>query len=212
MFHLKGVRMRHWLFIALCVFIAYKHWPTLHHTYTKAASFSSENQVQNDPIQKEVSGLPSFQKNGYLIKPLASFQVYGRVLSSQYYAPKTDREADIASVDLALGWGPMSDQKVIDKIQISQGQRFYHWYVTEFPIPREEIETHSGNMHLIAANDAVKAQLEDIHIGQIVHISGYLVDVHGEGGYQWHSSKTRSDTGYGACEVIWVESVAISEN
>lgn len=204
--------MWRWLFILACTITVYKFWPSSHSTPTQVTAFASDIQVRNDPIQKEVTGIPAFQKNGYLIQPVASFQVDGLVLSSHFYEPRSDLEADLAPIDLALGWGPMSDPTLISKIQVTQSNRFYHWHVTEYPIPREEIETHSANMHMIPANEEVEAQLKDIRNGQSVRISGYLVNVRGEGGYQWHSSLTRKDTGFGACEVIWVQSVATLSN
>lgn len=204
--------MWRWLFILACTITVYKFWPSSHHIPKQATFSASDIQAHNDPIQKEATGIPAFQKNGYLIQPVASFQVDGLVLSSHFYAPRSDLEADLAPVDLALGWGPMSDPVLVSKIQVTQGNRFYHWHVTEFPIPREEIETHSANMHMIPANEEIEAQLKDIHSGQTVRISGYLVNVSGEGGYKWHSSLTRKDTGFGACEVIWVQSVTALSN
>lgn len=207
--------MRRWLFILLWVFIIYKYWFSPEHTHTHTHSSTvvstsfSPNKIYEDPIQEEVKNMPLFQKNGYLIKPMASFQVCARVLSSHLYPPESDKEADLAPVDLALGWGPMANPATLDKIQISQSGRFYYWFVNEFPIPQKEIETHSANMHMIPANQEVEEQLNEIQKGEIVEISGYLVNVSGDNGYQWHSSLTRNDTGYGACEVIWVEKVNV---
>lgn len=187
----------------------YEYWPFTNPTYTPATHFSSEEKISNDPIQNEISDKTVFQKNGYRIKPLALFQIAGRVLSIHLYPEGSDREADLAPVDLVIGWGPMAEQAIIDKIQISQGGRFYHWQVTEFPIPRNEIETHSANMHMIPADEEIELKLKRVQKGQIIHIHGYLVEVHGDQQYLWKSSLTRNDVGYGACEVIWVESVAI---
>jgi hypothetical protein len=35
------------------------------------------------------------------------------------------------------------------------------------------------------------------------------VDVSAPDGWQWRSSRTRTDSGAGACEVIWVEDVEL---
>jgi hypothetical protein len=45
--------------------------------------------------------------------------------------------------------------------------------------------------------------------GQIVTIGGYLVDVRGPNGFTWNTSLTRGDTGNGACEIVWVESLSV---
>ncbi len=45
--------------------------------------------------------------------------------------------------------------------------------------------------------------------GQIVTIGGFLVDVTGPGGFTWNTSLIRTDTGNGACEIVWVESLDV---
>lgn len=60
-------------------------------------------------------------------------------------------------------------------------------------------------MHLIAADAAVDATLDRIREGHIVSLSGYLVNVEGDDGWRWRSSLRRTDTGAGACELIYVE-------
>jgi len=79
-----------------------------------------------------------------------------------------------------------------------------YWHVQHFPIPRQEIETHSANMHMIAATPAVERALKSVRVGQIVKLTGYLVEVRAADGWTWRSSLTREDTGAGACELVWV--------
>jgi hypothetical protein len=40
---------------------------------------------------------------------------------------------------------------------------------------------------------------------KLVTVSGYLVDVRGANGFTWKTSLSRSDTGDGSCEIVWVE-------
>jgi hypothetical protein len=157
------------------------------------------------PLQYEVTGNPYLQKGGYHFTPLASYDITARVLSVETYY--FGREADLSPVDLALGWGPMSDDAVLKDIRITQGGRFYYWNVDAFPIPREQIETHSANTHLIPASEAVKDRIGAIRPGEVVHLRGYLVSVEADDGWHWSSSLSRSDTGGGACELMWVEQV-----
>jgi hypothetical protein len=112
-------------------------------------------------------------------------------------------------LDLAMGWGRMSDSDVLQHIDISQSGRFYYWHVQEFPIPRREIETSSANMHMIPADADVKNQLEQVRTGEVVHLEGFLVDASRPGGWHWNTSLTRDDTGAGACELIYVERVDV---
>ena len=164
--------------------------------------------VSTEPVQSALDAAPQLPaRHGYQITPLQSFSLAARVLSKERY--RFDGGAEISPVDLALGWGRMSDQAVLQAFDISQSGRFYFWHVKQFPIPRREIETHSANMHMIPATDDVERTLLRIRAGQIVSLAGYLVEVRGPNGMHWRSSLTREDTGAGACELVWVETLDV---
>jgi hypothetical protein len=189
------------IFVALVGFGAFKHFsqqPVLHGNGIIASQ---------QPIQVSSNSGETIL-NGYKITPLESFKIEARVLAAEHYS--FGREADVSPVDLALGWGSMSDEAVLSKIKISQSNRFYYWHVDEFPIPRREIETQSANMHMIPADAQIEKTLKSIRPGQIVKLSGDLVQVNASDGWYWKSSLTREDTGAGACEVIYVKSVIVS--
>jgi len=57
-----------------------------------------------------------------------------------------------------------------------QGGRFYSLWAKDYPVPRTIIETHSANMHMIPANDAIERQLKFLRPGNPVHIRGFLVE------------------------------------
>src|SRR5690606_21681074 len=110
--------------------------------------------------------------------------------------------------DLVLGWGPMSDQAVLDAIDISQGGRAYTWWTDAPPVALREIERHSANVHILPASDAIEKQVLALRRGELVELSGHLVQIQGDDGWTWRTSLTRDDTGDGACEVFWVEEVS----
>ena len=159
--------------------------------------------------QALVAGVSPMQKGNYSIKPLAKFSLSARVLSRADYS--WDTESELAPIDLALGWQRMSDSAVLAKIDISQSGRFYFWHVLDFPIPEQEIIESSANMHLIPADQTVLLDIERTRAGDVVTFDGYLVEADGPNGYKWVSSLTRSDSGAGACEVVWVENFGISQ-
>jgi hypothetical protein len=143
---------------------------------------------------------------GHRIVPLEKFEFQARVLGTEHYS--LDRESQLAPVDLALGWGPMARPEVIDKVKISQSNRFYYWHVDAFPIPRRDIEIHSANMHMVPASAEVERTLRSIRTGQSVTFSGYLIEARAPDGWRWRSSQSREDTGTGACELVWVERIS----
>ena len=123
-----------------------------------------------------------------------------------------DGSAAISPIDLALGWGPMFDEAVIQHVYISQSRRRYRWKpMGAFPIPRREIERHSANMHMIPANDEALHALVRVKKGDVVEIYGHLVYVSSPDGFTWQSSLIREDTADGACEVVLVDEIKVIE-
>ncbi len=140
----------------------------------------------------------------YHLKPLARFSIDARILHRKNYG--YDRQAKLVPVDLAVGWGPMSDQAVLDRIKISQSMRFY-WYEYQLPppIPQEQIISHSTNLHIIPATTAVSSFCKSLRQGELVHLEGELVEATGPEIGTWRSSLSRTDTGNGACELMLVQ-------
>lgn len=155
------------------------------------------------PQQELLNGVPTFEFNGYRITPLAEYDIEARLLAREYY--RLGREAELSPIDFGVGWGRMSDESILQQIDISQSNRFMHWRVKEFPIPQREIETSAANMHLIPADSAVARQLDKMRVGQIVRLRGQLIRADAQDGWRWVSSLSRDDTGAGACELLWVE-------
>ena len=163
--------------------------------------------VAERPVQVDLQP-SSFMLGEYELTRKASFEIRARVLSKEpYYMGRT---ADLAPIDLALGWGEMSDSAILKQIDISQSAR---WYRTRYdlppPIPDQQIIFNSSNMHMIPARKAIERSLKKLREGDIVSISGYLVDVSHHSGWYWNSSMSRLDTGDGACELVYVESLSV---
>lgn len=160
------------------------------------------------PAQIDLDGGTTLRRGDVTLVTRARFELTARVLSREDY--RFDAGASLAPMDLALGWGRMSDSGVLSQIQISQGNRFYHWHVDQFPIPRREIEQSSANMHMIPADDNARRELERVRVGEVIHLQGFLVDASRANGWHWRTSMTRDDTGDGACELVYVESVEMA--
>lgn len=160
-----------------------------------------------EPIQTDISNPVPFSFKGYTFTPLAEFDIHARVLSREDY--RFDEGAELSPIDLALGWGAMSDASVVDYFNISQSGRWYRWEYQELPIPVKQVIESSANMHMIPANDSVEDALDDVRKGNIIRLRGKLVQINRADGWNWRSSLTRKDSGDGACEVIYVESFSI---
>lgn len=161
--------------------------------------------ASEEPIQQAATKEDTpFTLHDFRIVPLARYTVRARVLSRERY--RWDPGAALSPVDLALGWGPMSDGRVLAKFTIEQGNRWYFWRVAgEMPIPEGEVVSHSANTHLIPADALVRRTVLDLKEGDVVDLEGWLVRVEGRDGFTWVSSLSRTDTGDGSCELLYVK-------
>lgn len=162
--------------------------------------------IEQVPQQSPTESNP-FEHKGFQVIPLADFALSARVLSRKDY--RFGKESKVSPTDLVLGWGALSDPEVIEQISFRQSGRWYFWQVDQFPVPRRVIETHSANMHLIPANKEVERVLKTLKPGALISLQGYLVHLDAEDGWHWRSSLTRDDTGANACELIYVQNLAL---
>lgn len=192
----------------LAAVIVFGGWHQYQQRAQKPIPRSNGVLVQSEPVQTMLDRGDNWQKDDYTIKALADFEIEARVLAKELY--RTGREADLSPVDLALGWGSMSDSEVLSSLTISQSNRFYYYrWEDQPPRPPAEIASHSANMHMIPANAQIENTLKELRAGQVIKLRGKLVAVSAPDGWRWQSSLTREDTGAGACELIRVESVDV---
>lgn len=164
---------------------------------------------EDEPIQVDGPARSLGQFQGYDLTAVASYTISARVLHTKHYWADGN---DLVPYDVALGWGAMSDQAVLDQLKISQSNRFYFYqWSHEPPRPVEELATHSSNHHVIAANGEVAASVRHLRRGQFVKMRGSLVNVSRPDGFHWNTSLSRTDRGNGACEVFFVETISVSD-
>jgi hypothetical protein len=160
--------------------------------------------VPYEPDQEAFEPPHQWLFKGSQLTALANFRVRGRVLLVGHYW--MGRDADLSPVDLTLGWRLMSNQEILDGLHLYRMHRAYAWTGREgrLPASQDDIIAHSANMHMVPSTDELAARLRAIKHGDLVDISGYLIEVKfGDGGI-WRSSLTRTDTGNGGCELVWV--------
>lgn len=197
--------LRPLLWIALAAALLWNGW----HRFEYRPVHPPDGPVAPDePRQSEPRHTANMRQGRWTLTPRADYDITARILGREDY--RFDALADLAPEDLALGWGPMSDNQVLAHFDISQEVRFYTWEPRgPLPIAREDVVSHSANMHLIPANALVRSQLARLRVGQVVHLSGPLVDGKRDDGAWIKTSLTRADAGPGACEVLLVERVEV---
>ena len=132
-----------------------------YHRLNPPVSYPPGVLVASDPVQTDASLDDAELTYGkFQLKPLAHFSLDARVLHRKIY--RYDRGAALVPVDLAVGWGPMSDQAVLDRLKISQSFALLLLRIQgQPPIAREEITSHATNLHLIPSSKEIAAAVPD---------------------------------------------------
>jgi hypothetical protein len=163
--------------------------------------------VPYEPDQENIAAPRQWPFKNAQVTGLANFRVRARVLLTEHYW--WGREADVSPVDLTLGWRIMSNQEILDGLRIYHMRRAYAWMPRDGRLPASEADiiAHSANMHMVPSTPELADRLRAVHAGDLVDIRGYLIEIKFPDGGTWRSSLTRTDTGNGACELVWVDDV-----
>lgn len=182
--------------------------PQLGQTRLALAEEGSGPLAPDAPSQVSLDERFAIDWGPYRIEGHSGIGIEAIVLSHREYV-----HGDLAAlvpIDLALAWGPVSDPEWIRHLRVSQSEREYRWsFRPGTPLVEEDVISGSANMHMMPASPAILETLRDVREGDLVRISGYLVDISGPDGFTWRSSTVRTDTGLGACELVLVEQVEI---
>jgi len=169
-----------------------------------------------EPEQVALDDSPpiEYQARGYSVRlrPRATYRITGYAVDTS--TELLDEWDFVVPMDVALVWGPAADPAVLRRLSFHLSDRYvsYRWQGAD-PLPRPVLETHIANNHLIPASEEVRREMKRIRTGDLVTLEGKLVDLEirdASGALRRRAltSLRRDDVGSGACEQIWVESVA----
>jgi hypothetical protein len=188
------------------IVLAYIGWGAWHWYVNRPLHTPDGVLAEGEPQQTNVANGAIVHMGRWTLTVRATYRLTARVLGREPY--HFDSLSDLVPEDLALGWGPMSDSRVLKTLEISQGNRFYYWRpTTATTIARDSIIANSANTHVIPQNSSIAHQLERLRPGEVVTLSGELVDGVRNDGRWIKTSLVRNDTGAGACEIMLVTEV-----
>lgn len=163
-----------------------------------------------EPVQGEPAREPLFETRGrrtFRVTPRASYDVSARIAATERY--RFGAAGAILPWDFVLAWGAAATEPAWSRIAYVQTGRFYSWTTRDGTQDPGYVSSHTANTHLIPASARVAFALAHVRRGDVVRLEGDLVDVDGPDGFAARTSLTRTDTGAGACEVLYVRAVTI---
>ena len=162
-----------------------------------------------EPVQEEPSHEPFAETRGrrtFRITPRAAYDVAARVGATERY--RWGASGALIPWDFVLTWGAVTKEPAWSHVSYLQTGRFYNWRCDDSLDP-SYVSSHSANTHLIPASGRIASALAHVRRGDVVRLEGDLVDVAGPDGFVWKTSLSRTDTGPGACETLYVRAVTI---
>ena len=169
-----------------------------------------------DPIQTDATGqaLPIIEMGGrqILLFAQARYSITGQLASKNRYT--NGFMSDLSPWDYALAWGQVGTY--IDQLKFKQMVRFCLFEPKDGAVVDfNYVNSHMSNNHLIPATKNIRRALSLAKKGDIVKLDGFLVNVeagkNGQTVATWHTSTTRTDTGNGACEIVYVTRLRIGD-
>lgn len=177
--------------------------------------------VLEQPVQTEVSDkeIISFERDDYVyeLTPLFDYEINGLVVHRFDYSWLGIYETgSLFPVDLCMIWGSNVESGVYKDKSLKFGQD-YRWCWFRWQGKLDFDSNEASNSHLLIVDEELQGVAKSVTYGDQVRILGKLVNVSGKyiGDEKnprqtvWKSSTTRTDSGAGGCEVIYVEGIEI---
>jgi hypothetical protein len=167
--------------------------------------------VRREPLQESTDRAPfTFQYRGKAcrVRPIASYELWGLVVSHNDVKSVADIYHDSSSVDtkdICTVWGDNLTRSDYQKASFKSGP--FTCYV-HFPAGVNFNLQEIGNNHLITDDPRVRATIDGIHLGDQVHLRGLLVDYQMDDWEDfWRKTSTRRDDF--DCEVVFVQQIEV---
>lgn len=158
------------------------------------------------PVER--AGAESIVFKGFELVPVAAYQVDARILSRKDYL--FDDWANIAPVDLVLGWGALALPDNANQLSHDQADRaYYWWYENSQNLTVPFVRSHVGMTHVIPMTKSLEDDLFTARPGDVVTIQGWLVDLINQEGLRWHTSTVREDYGPSSTEFLLATALVI---
>ncbi len=169
-------------------------------------------EIVNEPAQTATSMRPfdvTFKDVQYRVEPEYEYDIVGMIVSYRHHDnnSRMHRLADdhLNMLDVCVVWGDNAQGAQLHKIDFWNGI-FTCNVQTRDQDAWDSFDMYQlSNNHLISDDDYVRDQVRDIQIGDQIRVRGYLASYTSPRGGKRGTSTTRTDTGDGACETLYVE-------
>jgi hypothetical protein len=175
-------------------------------------------ELANEPAQKRTGKRPFeliFNDVSYRVEPEYEYDITGMIVSYRHHEGNSRMHSlandHLNMLDVCVIWGDNPHNERLHKISFWNGI-FTCNVKTRDQVAWDNFDMDQlSNNHLISDNEYIRDQVRKIRVGDQIRVQGYLAGYTSSGGSKRGTSTTRTDTGNGACETIYVEQFRILE-
>ncbi len=174
-------------------------------------------ELLKEPIQQKTQKQPFMVEAGgerYRITPKYDYELWGMVVSYHHSDSWMDRVherwADNINIkDLCVIWGESNTTPIVYRnIDFSSGQWTCYIKTDNYAAYHGFDLTKLSNNHVLTDDPAIADTIREANYGDIIHFKGYLSHYEGRK-VSRGTSTSRTDTGNGACETIYITDFSI---
>lgn len=169
-------------------------------------------EILSEPTQSSTSKTAfdvAFNSVDYRVEPEYDYDITGMIVSYRHHDDNSrmHRLANdhLNMLDVCVVWGDNTTTAQLDKLQFWNGI-FTCNVKTGDQVAWDSFDMNQlSNNHLVSNDERIRDRVKNIRIGDQIRVRGYLAGYSSAGVGKRGTSTTRSDTGDGACETIYVE-------
>jgi len=173
------------------------------------------NEIANEPEQTTTREKPFYATVNdveYLIEPEYAYDLTGMIVSYRQHEGNSRMHLQandhLNVADVCVVWGD-NTKSDLQKLDFWNGIFTCNVFTRNMQAWESFDMNQLSNNHLISSDDFIRRQVRKIQIGDQIRVRGYLASYSNPGGGKRGTSTTRTDTGDGACETVFVESFRI---
>lgn len=173
------------------------------------------SEIANEPEQTTTWEKPFYATVNdveYLIEPEYAYDLTGMIVSYRQHEGNSRMHLQandhLNVADVCVVWGDNTSSQ-LQKLDFWNGIFTCNVFTRDMQAWESFDMDQLSNNHLISDDEFIRRQVRKVQIGDQIRVRGYLASYSNPDGGKRGTSTTRTDTGDGACETVFLESFRI---